>query len=173
MSKLPNSLEGESQYFLELLCLNAIFLRQGSKGLCSSYGITLGQGEDKVKVEKDSQKLPFRIQFPSIKVEQHACQVNLRGKGKVNQQFSMFTCFLKKLPTIMVEKEEGKHETREEVEKHLQITILHPPKTDFQTLDRCYKKINLNTCIFGGYKSPLGLMLKIQGLRNQDTKLHG
>ncbi len=41
MSKLPNNVE-ELQHFLELLCLNAILLRQGSKGLCSSYGITLG-----------------------------------------------------------------------------------------------------------------------------------
>ncbi len=40
----------------------------------------------------------------------------------------------------MVEKEEGKHETREEVEKHLHISILDPPKTKFQTLDRFYQK---------------------------------
>ncbi len=55
-----------------------------------------------MKVEKDSQELRSRIQFPSIKVEQHASQVNLRGKGKVDQQFSMFNNFLKNLPTIMV-----------------------------------------------------------------------
>jgi hypothetical protein len=112
MSKLPSNLEEELQHFLELLSPNAIFLRQGSKGLCSSYGITLGQGNDKVKVKKDSQELSSRIQFPSIKVEQHASQVNLRGEGKVDQKLSMFTHFLKNLPTIMVEKEEGKHETR-------------------------------------------------------------
>ncbi len=58
-------MEEELQHFLELLCPNAIFLRQGSKGLCSSYGITLGQGENKVKVEKDNQELPSKIQFPS------------------------------------------------------------------------------------------------------------
>jgi len=39
---------------------------------------------------------------------------------------SMFTCFLKTLPPIMVEKKEGKHETREEVEKHLHISIPDP-----------------------------------------------
>jgi hypothetical protein len=84
MSKLPSSLEEELQHFLMLLCPNAIFVRKRSKGLCSSYGITLGQGEDKVKVKKDSQELPSRIQFPSIKVEHRASQVNLNGKGKID-----------------------------------------------------------------------------------------
>jgi hypothetical protein len=46
-----------------------------------------------VKVEKDSQELPSRVQFPSFKVEQHAFQVNL--KGKVDKQLSMFTFFFK------------------------------------------------------------------------------
>jgi hypothetical protein len=50
-----------------LLYLNAIFLKQGSKGLCSSYGITLGQGKDKVKVEYDIQRLPSKLQIRATK----------------------------------------------------------------------------------------------------------
>ncbi len=46
-----------------------------------------------MKVEEDSKELPYRVQFPSIKVKQHASQINLRGKGKVDQQLSMFTWF--------------------------------------------------------------------------------
>jgi hypothetical protein len=38
----------------------------------------------------------------------------------------MFTHFLKTLPTIMIEKKEEKHETREEVKKHLHISIPDP-----------------------------------------------
>jgi hypothetical protein len=58
MSKLPSNVEKELQHFLKFFCLNAIFLRQGSKGLCSSYGIILGQGKDRVKVEFEFQILP-------------------------------------------------------------------------------------------------------------------
>jgi hypothetical protein len=42
MSKLPSDVEEELQHFLKLFCFSATFLRQGSKGLCSSYGIILG-----------------------------------------------------------------------------------------------------------------------------------
>jgi hypothetical protein len=34
----------------------------------------------------------------------------------------------------MVEKEEGKHEIREEVDKHLHISIPNPPKKKFKPL---------------------------------------
>jgi hypothetical protein len=69
MSKLPRSVEEELQHFLKFLCPNAILLRQGSKGLCSSYGITLGQGEDRVKFEYDFQRLPSKPQIPATKVQ--------------------------------------------------------------------------------------------------------
>jgi hypothetical protein len=161
MSKLPTNLEEELQHFFKLLYSKAIFLKQGSKGLCSSYGITLGQGEDKVKVEKVSQELPSRIEFPSIKVEQHASHVNLRGKRKVDQNISMFIRFLKTLLTIMVEKEEGKHETREEVERHLHISIPNPPKTNFQSLNRFYKKINSKYLYFRWIQKSISRMLEI------------
>jgi hypothetical protein len=47
MSKLPRNVVEELQHFLKFFCPNPILLRQGSKGLCSSYGITLGQGKDR------------------------------------------------------------------------------------------------------------------------------
>jgi hypothetical protein len=52
----------------------------------------------------------------------------------------MFTRFVKNLPTIKVQKEERKHETREELEKHLHISILDPPKIDFHTFSRFSKE---------------------------------
>jgi hypothetical protein len=69
MSKLLRSLEEELQHFLKFHCPNAILLKQGSKGLCSSYGITLGQGEDMVKVEYNFQRLPWKPQIPNTKVD--------------------------------------------------------------------------------------------------------
>ncbi len=69
-----------------------------------------------MKVEEENYELPSRVQSPSIKVEQHAFQVNLRGKGKIDQQLLVFTRFNFFLPTIKLEKKERKHETREEVE---------------------------------------------------------
>jgi hypothetical protein len=48
-------------------------------------------------------------------------------KGKVDQQLSVFTRFLKNLPIIKVEKKEGKHEAREKIEEHLHILIPNPP----------------------------------------------
>jgi hypothetical protein len=52
-------------------------------------------------------------------------------KGKVDQQLSVFVYFLKKLPIIKVKKEEGKHETREEISRHLHILIPDPLETYF------------------------------------------
>jgi hypothetical protein len=69
MSKLPSNVEKELQHFLKFFCLNAIFLRQGSKGLCSSYGIILGQGKDRVKVEFEFQILPWKPQILANKVD--------------------------------------------------------------------------------------------------------
>jgi hypothetical protein len=51
----------------------------------------------------------------------------------------MFICFKKQLPTIKVEKKKRKHEAKEEVEKHLHISILDPLETNFHTLDKFYK----------------------------------
>jgi hypothetical protein len=50
---------------------------------------------------------------------------------------------------------------REEVEKHLHISILDPLKKKFKPLINFIKKSFLSTCIISGYKSPLGLMLEI------------
>jgi hypothetical protein len=49
----------------------------------------------------------------------------------LDQQLSMFTYFLKKLSIIKVDKKERKHEAREEVEKHLHISIFDPLEINF------------------------------------------
>jgi hypothetical protein len=85
----------------------------------------------------------------------------------------MFTHSLKDLPIIKVEKEERKHEIQEEIKEHLHILIPNPPETYFHTLINFTKRIFFYTCIIGGYKSLLDLMLNIQGLRSQNTKFHG
>jgi hypothetical protein len=61
-------------------------LKQGSKGLCSSYGITLNYGEDRVKVGSDFQRLPSKPQILTTKLNLSVDQENIKVKVEGDSQ---------------------------------------------------------------------------------------